>query len=120
MTRLIALSLELAAVSVSACGTPQQQNAVLGGALAGRRAGRIGGVGRERRRNASGRGDRRDVRRHDRRGGGASADLRRRVAAARMHPVGQRFQRHPNLHRFLQSFGLQAEVGTRAPQKASL
>ncbi len=60
---------------VSACGTPQQQNAVLGGALAGRRAGRIGGVGRERRRNASGRGDRRDVRRHDRRGGGASSRL---------------------------------------------
>lgn len=100
MTRLIGLSLGLAAaVSVSACETPQQENALVGGALGGGTGALVGSAVSGG--SAGGRCDRRDVRRHDRRGGDASADLLRRVAAARMRPVGQRLQRQPHLHRFL-------------------
>src|ERR1700683_3039951 len=97
MTRILALSLALAgAMSVSACQTPQQQNALFGGTLGagtgaligsaasggsaggGAARGAVGGgARRERGRRARGRCDRRGHRRAARGGGDASAELLR-------------------------------------------
>ena len=102
MKKMLALSLALAAaVSVSACQTPQQQNALVGGAL-GAGAGALVGsavIRRQRRRRAGGRGDRRGVGRADRRR--RDADLSGPVRA-----LGLRLQRQPRLRGVLLSVTL--------------
>jgi hypothetical protein len=81
-------------------------------------AGGIGGVGRQRRRHARGRSDRRRHRRFDWVGGHASAHLLRR-ASAPMRPMGLRLQWQPGLHRLLLSRtvqGIARPLTLRQPQ----
>ena len=99
MRTMLALSLALAAaVSVSACQTPQQQNALVGGATRRRhrRSDRLSGLRRQRGRRARGRSDWRWHGRDDRRGGDAAAP-------GALRAMGLRLQRQPRLRRVLLS-----------------
>ena len=112
MRRILALSAALvAAVSVSACETPQQQNALVGGALGAGTGALIGSAvsggsaGGALAGAAIGAGSGALI-------GSAATPIRLlwraaagllRRAAEPMRPVGLRLQRQPGLHRFLLS-----------------